>query len=217
MTNPNKKNTQAKVNTVEIPEAELANLVSCLGKLFSMHNNLIGYYEEESTLKKHHRAYLHVRDKAEQVIKNDIAEMSNMLTSIGRFLDSGNSPLIDECGHHVCKVTEIPKDEPEVDFIDDDFEDDFDDDFEDDFEGKPEVGDDKVVMSRRCLEQIQTDMIDLIDTVDDLTELYEAMLTVINKLTKFGNPDSFALITEAKITADHIFERLDNSELKKIG
>ena len=49
--------TTAKVNMVEIPEAELGNLQQTMSKLFMMHANLIEYYKEESELKKHHRAY----------------------------------------------------------------------------------------------------------------------------------------------------------------
>ena len=77
--------------------------------------------------------------------------------------------------------------------------------------------DDMVVMKYNDLTKLQADMIDLIDTVDDLTELFEAMLTVVTKLVSFGNPDSIALVTEAKIMADHIFDKLEKSELKKIG
>lgn len=80
---------KATVNMVEIPEAELGNLQQTMSKLFMMHANLIDYYKEESELKKHHRAYLHVRDEAEKVIERDLEEMGRMLTTLGSHLVSG--------------------------------------------------------------------------------------------------------------------------------
>ena len=52
---------KATVSTIEIPEAEYVTILETLQKLLGMHMNLISYYKLESDLKKHHRAYLHVR------------------------------------------------------------------------------------------------------------------------------------------------------------
>lgn len=197
MTNPNKKNTQAKVNTVEIPEAELANLVSCLGKLFSMHNNLIGYYEEESALKKHHRAYLHVRDEAEQVIRNDIEEMGNMLTSIGGFLVSGKSPLVDNEVPFACEVTPIPT--CKCAECKRDVEDDEDDD-------------PCVIMKLDDLYAMQKDMIDLTDAIDLMAKYYVA--------TKYQAPVNKQkyddTVHNAKALAEEVFTRWENSTIEEI-
>lgn len=136
----------ARVKTVEIPEAELGNLQQTMSKLFMMHANLIEYYKEESELKKHHRAYLHVRDEAEKVIANDLEEMGKMLETLGGFLASGNSPFVANDG--------VP--------------------FE--CEDKHEEKDDDpcVIMGLDDLYAMQQDMIELTDTIDLLAKYYIA-------------------------------------------
>ena len=57
------------MKTIEIPEAELNLMRTVINNLIFMHLDLIGFYETESDLKRHHRAYLHVRDEAENKIK----------------------------------------------------------------------------------------------------------------------------------------------------
>ncbi|MBP3266203.1 MAG: hypothetical protein J6L84_04555 [Clostridiales bacterium] len=219
MTNPNKKNTKAAVKTIEIPEAEHTFLYEAFCEVLSMYTTLTRYYDEESKLKKHHRAYLHVREEAEQKIDDDYAKLAYIINKVDAY--AGKYPKFEEIP--ACKITPIEDD----DFIDSDFDDFEDLEDEDDLvvreiqedndDSSEKVdGDDMVVMRYNDLSRLQADMIDLIDTVDDLTELFGAMLTVVTKLASFGNPDAFALVTEAKLTADHIFEKLENSKLEKI-
>lgn len=76
-----------KVKTVEIPEAELDMLKNTINSLLFMHLDLIGYYETESDLKKHHRAYLHVREEAEEKIKEHIDEINHILIALNGITD----------------------------------------------------------------------------------------------------------------------------------
>ena len=138
--------TTAKVNMVEIPEAELGNLQQTMSKLFMMHANLIEYYKEESELKKHHRAYLHVRDEAEKVIESDLEEMGKMLTTLGSYLVSGNSPFVEK--------DDIP--------------------FDCDDKPEEEDGDPCVIMKLDDLYAMQQDMIELTDMIDILAKYYIA-------------------------------------------
>lgn len=64
------KNTNTK-EMVTIPADELAQLIYDMNHLALMHKNLIRLYEEESRLKKHHKAYLHIRDYADKVCADD--------------------------------------------------------------------------------------------------------------------------------------------------
>lgn len=66
MTNPN-KNT--KVAKIEISAVDLWLLTQLGIQNSRMLDDLIERYEEESYLKKHHKAYLHVRDAAEKAIE----------------------------------------------------------------------------------------------------------------------------------------------------
>ena len=194
MTKPNKKNT-AKVKTVKIPEAELANLVQSVGTLLMMHMNLIGYYKEESELKKHHRAYLHVRDEAEDVIKSDLEQIETMLTSIGGFLMTGNSPFAPNDGVPFdCEVTPIPHCECEK------------------CAEEKEDDDPCVIMRLTDLQAMQEDMINLTDSIDLLTKYYIA--------TKYGAPVNKQhydnAVHETKDLADQVFRRWENSTLEEI-
>ena len=79
---------KATVSTIEIPEAEYVTILETLQKLLGMHMNLIGYYKLESDLKKHHRAYLHVREEAEAVIENDLSEIDDIMNQFGGFIEN---------------------------------------------------------------------------------------------------------------------------------
>lgn len=76
-----------KVKTVEIPEAELDMLKNTINSLLFMHLDLIDYYETESDLKKHHRAYLHVREEAEEKIKEHIEKINQILIALNGITD----------------------------------------------------------------------------------------------------------------------------------
>ena len=70
------------VATVEVPEKALNRLLEITDGLVRMHLELIRLYEQESYLKKHHKAYLHVRDHAEAVCESDKHTISEMLESL---------------------------------------------------------------------------------------------------------------------------------------
>lgn len=69
----NKMNGQRNCQNgmVQIPEAMVVQMYSDIRELVAMHRKLIALYEEETELKKRHRAYLHVRDHADEVCRLD--------------------------------------------------------------------------------------------------------------------------------------------------
>ncbi|MCD8122492.1 MAG: hypothetical protein LUE65_09705 [Clostridiales bacterium] len=56
-------------------QALIDHLCNDVSELVQMHYALILLYREESYLKKHHKAYLHVRDKADEACKRDVSRM----------------------------------------------------------------------------------------------------------------------------------------------
>ena len=68
-----------EMETIEMPKALVAQMFMDVHALAQMHENLIEMYEIESQLKKQHKAYLHVRDKAEKMCKNDKADLNEIL------------------------------------------------------------------------------------------------------------------------------------------
>lgn len=70
------------MKTIEIPEAELNLMKTVINNLIFMHIRLISFYQTESDLKRHHRAYLHVRDEAENIIEEDIKEIKEILDTL---------------------------------------------------------------------------------------------------------------------------------------
>ena len=70
------------MKTIEIPEAELNLMKTVINNLIFMHIRLISFYQTESDLKRHHRAYLHVRDEAENIIEEDIKEIKEILNTL---------------------------------------------------------------------------------------------------------------------------------------
>lgn len=68
-----------EMETIEMPKALVAQMFMDVHALAQMHENLIELYEIESQLKKQHKAYLHVRERAEKMCKNDKADLNEIL------------------------------------------------------------------------------------------------------------------------------------------
>lgn len=68
-----------EMETIEMPKALVVQMFMDMHALAQMHENLIEMYEIESQLKKQHKAYLHVRERAEKMCKNDKADLNEIL------------------------------------------------------------------------------------------------------------------------------------------
>lgn len=75
----NEKKQQIPVQMVSIPAPILTQLFFDVHNLADMHQNLICMYEKESALKKHHKAYLHVREEADAMCCQDKARVQTIL------------------------------------------------------------------------------------------------------------------------------------------
>lgn len=190
MTNPNKKNTQAKTqdDKVELNLDQFIAVVTAVSTLVDMHMTLIDYYREESELKKHHRAYLHVREAAEDTIEDDLEVIPEILDTLSGVL---SSKICSGCPE--CKVTELPI--AEVDESDEDTHD-----------------DPCVIMKMDDLYAMQKDMIDLTDAIDLMAKYYVA--------TKYQAPVNKQkyddTVHNAKALAEEVFTRWENSTIEEI-
>lgn len=92
MTNAFMKNG-AGMEMIEFPTAVLTQMFFDVHLLAQMHKDLIDMYEKESALKKHHKAYLHVRDAANEMCRVDKQAVDLILDHYknpGRYMDQAN-------------------------------------------------------------------------------------------------------------------------------
>ena len=69
-------------DTILVPKAEMIGILLGTITLARMHLRLIDLHEEESRLKKQHRAYLYVREYANQVCEEDKPLVASIIDSI---------------------------------------------------------------------------------------------------------------------------------------
>ena len=92
------------LETVEMPKALVAQMFMDVHALAQMHENLIEMYEIESQLKKQHKAYLHVRERAEKMCKNDKTDLNEILDHYehpGKYIDQALEIYADMIGEEM--------------------------------------------------------------------------------------------------------------------
>lgn len=185
------------VATVEVPEKALNRLLEITDGLVRMHLELIHLYEQESYLKKHHKAYLHVRDHAEAVCESDKHTISEMLESLHPDKlfaedDDGDDvmdvfdpkkcadcPCYDECDEYVNRKRVSP--------------------------GSVAV----VMMTTETLGQMQDDMIALTGQIDQLTGIFRNMVAGGSI-----SPEALeTVLAGASKLSDEVFDRWDNADM----
>lgn len=193
---------EARVKTVEIPEVELSALRVTVAALAKMHLELIRLYEEESHLKKHHKAYLHIRDHADQVCKEDKEKVNAMLQQFiqGDF-DYENTPVVEEREFDPedcrgCADYDECKKAAEEDGLD--------------VFALPEG---LVVMSTEDLGVMQDDMLALTETVDHLVSVYRGMMSGKGVDMK----EMFSMLEGASKQSQEVFKRWDDAGMMELA
>ena len=193
---------EAKVKTVEIPEAELSLLRFSVATLAEMHLNLISLYEKESHLKKHHKAYLHVRDHADQVCADDKKKVQDLLEQLiaevpetdDEDTERGFDP--DWCAgcenYEVCSREETASDK-EMDVFD--------------------LPEGMVVMDTGTLGVMQDDMLALTETIDHLVSVYRDMIAGKGVDAK----TMFTILKAASEQSQEVFKRWDEAEMAELA
>lgn len=190
---------EAKMKTVEIPEAELSLLRFSVAALAEMHLNLIGLYEKESHLKKHHKAYLHVRDHADQVCAEDKEKVEALLRQLlddaseeGDEADRGFDP--DWCaGCENYEECSKEADTEEMDVFD--------------------LPEGMVIMDTGTLGVMQDDMLALTETVDHLVAVYRDMIAGQGVDAK----TMFSMLKAASAQSQEVFKRWDEAEMAELA
>lgn len=101
---------------VSLPAVELSQLIYDMNHLALMHKKLIGLYEEESRLKKHHKAYLHIRDYADKVCADDkksVAAIQNRYKIPDYFVPVNGSKTSDDSDVSAIKVASESRMQPD--------------------------------------------------------------------------------------------------------
>ena len=193
---------EAKVKTVEIPEAELSLLRFSVAALAEMHLNLIGLYEKESHLKKHHKAYLHVRDHADQVCAEDKEKVNQLLEqlivdgSADRTKDAERGFDPDWCAgcenYEACSQEEASSDR-EMDVFD--------------------LPEGMVIMDTGTLGVMQDDMLALTETVDHLVSVFRDMIAGKGVDAK----TMLLMLKAASEQSQEVFKRWDEAEMAELA
>ena len=190
----NKNMNNLSVATVEIPEKAFDRMMEVIGGLAKMHLDLIQLYEQESYLKKHHKAYLHVRDHAEAVCEHDKLTISEMLSSLhpDNFFDDEDD-VLDVFDPKECNGCP-----------------DYDDCKEYVHQNGAQASDMGIVlMAPETLGQMQDDMIALTGQIDQLTGIFRSMVTGGSI-----SPEALeTVLSGASKLSDEVFDRWDNADM----
>lgn len=188
---------------ISIPAQVFIQMYSDVRNLADMHQRLIRMYEEESALKKHHKAYLHVREQADEMCLKDKIRVKDILNHYEQEEEDAaeSAPLaaapaapnpFRKRGKH-----EKPEKEEERDGSLDAF-------------SLPEG---MVVMTTDTLGVMQDDMIALTMAVEHLAELFQD----IDEGGGYDRRTAGKLVSEAYGLSQDVFKRWDEADLAELN
>ena len=169
------KNINTTTNdTILVPKKEMVKILLGTVRLARMHLRLIDLHEEESRLKKHHKAYLHIREYADQICEEDKQDLSAIIDSIfpdtnlrdpksvipietAAYFDPAfcrDCPAFDECKEFMDSAAPVKKDEDAPDYEDDKL----------------------VLVPSNTMSEMLDDMCDLGMAVDDLLDIFYTLM-----------------------------------------
>ena len=95
-----KTDNRPRMELIQFPAALITQLSFDVHNLLDMHETLIRMYDLESSLKKQHKAYLHIRERADELCRRDrmrLEEISDHYRNPGRHIDQA------VCFHNLIK------------------------------------------------------------------------------------------------------------------
>lgn len=196
----NKNMNATTTDTITIPVEAFEHMFVIMGALSQMHLRLINLYEIESDLKKRHKAYLHIREQAEEICKEDRKTVFAMIES----LNPKNFPKVESAMSAVSQPKNAFDSEQcvgcaSVDACA----------AHDDKQDAGRTDNATVLMSTDTLGQMQEDMINLCDLIDRFMDLFACLLS--------GRPvseeDLCAVMHEAVDLTDEVIERCDEADM----
>lgn len=198
----NEMKHQIPVQMVSIPAPILTQLFFDVHYLADMHQNLIGMYERESALKKHHKAYLHVREEADAMCNQDKVRVQTILDHYenpGKHFEKAilfhealmqDSNPFRKRGKH-----EKPEEEKKLDAF--------------------ALPDGMVMMSTGTLGVMQDDMLALATVVDQLVAFIKAVYD--NRACEYTYDDFSKLMSDAVSLSQDVFKRWDDADLAELN
>lgn len=179
---------------IEIPAVALTQLFYDVQILAKMHQDLIRMYEKESMLKKQHKAYLHVRDQADEMCRFDKQTVDVILdhyVNPKKYMDQAI------CFHNTLRERSGERNDNRT-------------------KEKMDVFDlphGMVMMSTGTLGVMQDDMLALTVAVDQLADAFRSM----EKGGGYNRNEMNQLIGSASDLARDVFNRWDDAELGELG
>lgn len=187
---------------LNIPQAAFLQILCDVQMLAKMHRNLIAMYEMESRLKKQHKAYLHVRDEADEMCRIDKRVVDVILD---HYTDPENDMRCAVCfSKHLQKEPQKQKETEQKQKT-----------------VKPEtkkwdvfnLPHDMVMMSVGTLGTMQDDMLALTVAVDQLVDAFRSMV----QGGGYSSQQMEKLIRSASELARDVFQRWDDADLNELG
>lgn len=198
---------------VTLPAAAVTQLFYDVQMLAMMHKRLIQMYEIESELKKQHKAYLHVRERAEEICEFDKMAVASILDHYENpkkyrketicFHNYVNGIAEESCeGCKGCEGEEkacmnhdeeVKEEEKKLDVFN--------------------LPHDMVMMSMNTLHVMQDDMIALTTVVDALVDAF----VKIEEGGGYNHTEMHHLTASAAEVARDVFNRWDDAELTELG
>ena len=183
-----------------VPAAVLEQLCDDMESLGGMLGELVGLYEKESRLKKHHRAYLHVREYADKACiryKEKMKEISNhWMDQKVTCEDMGcknptNDPYVEDVLNGKVRTEEGPDDSAEepVEF------------------SKLPKG--MVLMTSDSLGVMHDDVICLTEALDTMVALFKALMAGC----PISKPDMESVLNMTSAMSEEIFSRWEDAEM----
>lgn len=196
----NKNMNNTTTDTITIPVEAFEHMFVIMGALSQMHLRLINLYEIESDLKKRHKAYLHIREQAEEICKEDRKTVFAMIES----LNPNNFPKVESAMSAVSQPKNAFDSEQCVGCASLDAC-----ASRDDKQNAGSTDNATVLMSTDTLGQMQEDMINLCNLIDRFMDLFACLLS--------GRPvseeDLSAVMHEAVDLTDEVIERWDEADM----
>ncbi len=172
-----------------VPDAVLKQIFADMDSLGKMLRELIGLYEKESKLKKHHRAYLHVREYADQAC---VRYKKTIYDIAGRWTDNRFT-----CEDMGCKS---PTDDPYVEEVQEAVSE------EVDFSTLPKG---MVLMTSDSLGVMHDDVICLTEGLDTMV----AMLKAVMAGCPLSKKDVEEVLHMTSAMSEEIFNRWEEAEM----
>lgn len=174
-----------------VPDAVLTQMMKDMNCLGGMLGELIGFYEKESQLKKHHRAYLHVREYADQACK---CYQEKMKEIANHWVDQKVT-----CEDMGCHPSDNPYEEDVVK----------DGGTEEAMVQEAKLPKGMVLMSSESLGVMHDDVICLTEALDTMAALFKAMMAGC----PMQKEDMESVVNMTSALSEEIFQRWDEAEM----